>query len=93
MSASKITLTELLDIVRESEHHVINKASGVSDNLDWVEKYYKDALSYAIPGIEGILKQHFDSFSGPFTSYRIYEYDVGKWGRTADDICKTGRMR
>lgn len=84
---STINPTELLDIVRESEHHAFNKASGVGDDLDWVEKYYKDALPYAAPGIERILGQHFNSFSGPFTSYRIYQYDVGKWSRTADAIC------
>mgnify|MGYP001067478107 CR=1 FL=1 len=56
------------------------------DDLDWIEKYDKDALPYAVPRIETILKQHFEPFGGPFTWYGIYEYDVGKWSRSADAI-------
>jgi hypothetical protein len=89
MSASEITPVEFLDIVRESEHHAFNKASGVRDELDWVEKYYKDALPYTAPGIEKILKEHFDAFEGPFTSYGIYKYDVREWDKTIKNIYKS----
>lgn len=87
VSALTINPTELLDLERESQHHAFNKISGVTDSLDWVEKYYEDALPYAVLGAERILKQHFDSFTGPFNSYGIFEYDAYWWSKFADAIC------
>jgi len=86
MSASDISPLELLDIERESQHHAFNRVSGVRDELDWVEKYYKDAIPYAAPGIEKILKDHFDAFEGSFTSYGIYKYDVQEWNKAINYI-------
>ena len=83
---STLSTQSILDIEREPIEHAINKVNGVNDGLNWVEKYYKDTLPYAIPEVEKILKEHFDAFEGPFTSYGIYKYDVREWNKTIDNI-------
>jgi hypothetical protein len=80
------TYPDVLDIEREPIEHALNRVKGIPDDLEWVEKYYRDALPYAVPGVESILKEHFEGFEGPFTSCGIYEYNPRQWGDIAATI-------
>ncbi len=93
MDVSTLSPASILDIEREPIEHALNKVRGITDDLGWVEKYYKDAVPYAVPGMEHIVKEHFDGFEGPFTSYGIYTYDTREWDKIARTIYSSHKDR
>ncbi|MEM0385484.1 MAG: hypothetical protein QXH64_03425 [Nitrososphaeria archaeon] len=86
INANKLYREQILDLEREPIEYAISKANGFENNLNWVEKYWYDALAYTIPGIKKILDEHFEEFKGKFFSYDIYEYDVDLWKKNIEQI-------